>query len=110
VVRSGGNHGRLGLMSEGWKYYRYHAPTKRGDAHAMTRPSGPPAQSFGEELYDLHADPRETRDVIATQRQVADALRDLGAQRHDFGWEEALRSAKIDKQTEAELRALGYLE
>lgn len=110
VVRAGGNHGRLALIGPRWKYYRSHPPTKRGDPPALIRPSGPETRDFGEELYDLSADPRESVDlkdrhpeVLAQFRKDADAM-------PRSGWEDPLRHEPIDPKTARELRALGYLE
>lgn len=64
----------------------------------------------GAALYDLAADPGETRDVAGERRRELAAMRDLLAR-----WERGLAAAaptaaeELDPETEEQLRALGYL-
>jgi arylsulfatase A-like enzyme len=62
------------------------------------------------ELYDLHADPGETRDVFAAQAAVADRLaRGLARWRARFDRRERARDDASTEMQEA-LRALGYVQ
>jgi arylsulfatase A-like enzyme len=114
VVLSGGNHGRLALLSEGWKYYRYHAPTKLNVTPALDRPkaAGTDIQegAFEEELYDLRSDPEETIELSAARPDMIAAFRRQASAQPGRRWDRPVHSAAIDAETAAELRALGYLD
>ncbi|MEE9608056.1 MAG: sulfatase [Myxococcota bacterium] len=63
-----------------------------------------------EELYDVREDPRETRNLVGERRDVAAPLRARLLEWIEGGGEESYRPAPLSPETEAELRALGYLE
>ena len=63
-----------------------------------------------EELYDVREDPRETRNLVGERRDVAARLRARLLEWIARGGEESYRPAPLSPETEAELRALGYLE
>lgn len=110
VVWSGGNHGRVALLSEGWKYYRYHRPTKLGLTPALVRPSQPVTEAFEEEIYHLASDPGEAVDLRSTRADRMAILREQATSQPLLATREPLRSMAIDGETAQELRALGYLE
>jgi arylsulfatase A-like enzyme len=109
VVWSGGNHGRVAMLSGGWKYYRYHRPTKLGLFAALSRPVMPQTGPFGEEVYLLSSDPSEMIDLFPLRGEEVAALRRQAIAQPRGAWREPL-SAAIDSETADELRALGYLE
>jgi arylsulfatase len=110
VVWSGGNHGRVALLSGGWKYYRYHRPTKLGLTPALIRPALPVEGAYDEEVYRLSSDPRETVDLRTVHADVAATLREQATAQPLLAARPPFRSAVIDPETAEELRALGYLE
>jgi arylsulfatase A-like enzyme len=64
------------------------------------------------ELYDLKADPKETKNLIAEQPEVADHLKkELWSWMESSGASAAVPAAvHLDHGTEAQLRSLGYIE
>jgi tetratricopeptide (TPR) repeat protein len=69
----------------------------RGDHHYIEAPDP--------ELYDLASDPRETRNLVTTQRRLFAALRaDLAPYRAELA-----RPAEASPETLAKLTALGYV-
>ena len=109
-IWSGGNHGRVALLSGGWKYYRYHRPTKLGLSAALNRPATSETGPFDEEIYRLSSDPRETVDLRSLRGDVVATMRGQATAQPTLEQREPLRSANIDPETARELRALGYLE
>ncbi len=79
----------LGVVTDRWKYIR------------TTRP----------ELYDLNADPAETRNLASEERQRATVLNDRLLQIIDEATlEEASSSqAELDAETQEQLASLGYI-
>ncbi len=63
----------------------------------------------GDELYDLQADPGETRDIAADYPELAERLAEAGEEIRRRRSPER-QAVELDQATREELRALGYME
>jgi arylsulfatase A-like enzyme len=94
----------VGLRAPAWKYLRRTHP---GDG------AGAVAPRAAEELYDLRADPAETRNLAAEQPERLAALRAALERRLAAAPPPRARARtapKVDAETARQLRALGYTE
>jgi arylsulfatase A-like enzyme len=90
----------MGVRTPDWKYVR------------RLRLSGPPvAPRADEELFDLRADPAETRNLVASEPERLAALRaELDRQLAATGPRLPARTLPIAPEVADQLRALGYTE
>jgi arylsulfatase A-like enzyme len=111
MVYAGGNHLRGAVIKDGWKYYRNDAAKKADRSSCLAQPSPDQEISFREELYDVRADPHETKNLIAEHPEIASELRDaLHTVEEEFGRAGTHRAIGLDEMTREQLEALGYLE
>lgn len=90
----------IGLRTPAWKYLRRVRPE---DGVGAIAPRG------AEELYDLRADPGETRDLASQQPEQVAARRDELVRRlAEMGTAPERVAPEVDAATEERLRALGY--
>jgi arylsulfatase A-like enzyme len=109
LAYSGGNHGRAALMLGDWKYYRYDRRLKGNRRKSFHRASGDYAYEFGEELYHLREDPRETRNLISEAAETAARLRsELERIEADMAPVAGGGAVEMDEATRKQLEALGY--
>ncbi len=111
MVYAGGNHLRGAVIKDGWKYYRNDAAKKADRSSCLAQPLPDEQISFREELYDVRADPHETKNLIAEHPEIAEELRDaLQAVEGEFSRTRTHRAIGLDQKTKEQLEALGYLE
>jgi arylsulfatase A-like enzyme len=92
-----------GLVTPRYKYIRHLRDKSYNPLYPLTRGR--------EELYDLDADPAETRDIAAEQPDLLARLRTLWEQLRDRrGSDHRATRAPVDAQTEEMLRSLGYTQ
>lgn len=106
-VFAGGNHGRVAVIADGWKYYRYDPELKRSRVQQLSRETS--SNPTEEELYRIDSDPSERRNlarrkpaVVAKMRALADAYGRNRSSKTDRATE------AVDPETHERLRALGY--
>jgi arylsulfatase len=112
VVAGGSSHlGSIYLRTERWKLV---SPT---NAHWRTRVErlfGPTTDRFplGWQLYDLQADPAEERNLTGLEQLPPEVYELMAMKRREPlpGTETGRRDRDLDPETEAQLRALGYVE
>lgn len=113
-VLSGGNHGRVALISGHWKYYRFNRllQKRRIDIFRRPPPEAPPLP-YAEELYNLLDDPAERHDRSRDQPGRLKEMRDKANARLAL----ATRASRAtgapvaaDPETLEQLKALGYVQ
>lgn len=111
TVYSGGNHGRGVILKGDWKYYYFDKFPKDHRRETFTKPSNDYNYTYGEELYNLKTDPKETRNLINTEINIALKLKEeLLIYNNKLGSEGDSKSIKLDSQTMEQLKSLGYIQ
>ena len=111
LVYSGGNHHRAALISGRFKFYRNDRRLKTNRRANFRRPEDAAEYEFTDELYDIEADPRETRNVIDEHPEIAERFREeLRRLTIDLSRDTRSTSTEIDETTRRQLEALGYID
>ncbi len=111
MAYSGGNHGRGVIIEGDWKYYYYDLSTKTNRLKNHQRPPEDYAYTFGEELYNIKRDPKETENLIERNKDIAWDLKEklwLLKERSMGG--HTGTSIELDEQTREQLKTLGYIQ
>jgi len=108
-VISGGNRGRIAILFNGWKYYKYETRCKRDRMFCAIRPwPDVSSMTFGEQLFHVSEDPQEKTDVLQANPEIAAQMRKLATDTLKNSGEISA-SGEIDPATLEQLRALGYV-
>ncbi len=103
------------VLSETWEQiftladsrYRYvHNPK---NIHPLTEAGGYPFAISNEEFFDMTADPLQKHDVLSLNRRMADQMKARLLEWKNKVAGNPVEKQVIDKQTEEELKALGYV-
>jgi hypothetical protein len=106
------------VLLDDWKYlatWRRVDPAERGRRAGAAPADEPWGTPVREELFDLAADPGETRNVVAAEPRVRDGLAGVlekfrgSGPNYGFAAREASGPTLSDREA-ARLRALGYVE
>jgi arylsulfatase A-like enzyme len=109
LILSGGNRKRGVLIRNGWKYYRYEKECKLKRSECFVRPDKTDFL-YGEELYRIESDPKETENLVAKEPKLAAEMqKQLTSFLNSVSFQEAATTRDLDEQTKEELKALGYI-
>ena len=110
VVLAGGNRGRLAIIAEDWKYYRFETKCKESKFWCRRPPAHLKNLSWGEQLFHLRSDFSERTDLFdSNSEKVAFFRQILGSvlkESEDF----TPPTISLDEQKKEQLRGLGYLD
>lgn len=110
AVYAGGNHARGTIIAGPWKYYRYDKGLKRNRTRTFHRTAPGYTYDFGEELYNIHEDPEETRNLIGSHAPIAAEMRrQLDDIEAAMATDAAAAPVPMDDDTRKQLEALGYM-
>jgi len=75
------------------------------------RPSSNYNCVFGEELYNIQADPYETENLIKIQATIGGRLKEkLLSFNQRISSDKGARAVKVDSETKEQLKSLGYVQ
>lgn len=112
TIYSGGNYDRAVVIEDGYKYYTYDNNIKhmKGNKYSI-RPPKNYNYTFKEELYNIVTDPKETKNLINYEKDIALRLKEkLQELKESFLVKNKNKSVKLDNHTKEELMSLGYLQ
>jgi len=111
VIYSGGNYGRLVIIDGYYKYYRYDISTKENEGDYSHSPSKNYIYKYNEELYNISKDFNEKKNLIYDKKTLIIEMRKkLKSIQNKFIKIKKSSSARIDKKTREQLKALGYIK
>ena len=111
LIYSGGNHFRGAIIDGEWKYYYYDKNTKNLETACVMRPNSEYVYNFGDELYNIKNDPKETKNLIQKEKSVALELRKKLLSIVEASSISGVgKSLELDEQTRQQLKSLGYVE
>lgn len=106
-VFAGGNHGRVAVIADGWKYYRYDPKLKRSRVKQLSRETE--SNPTEEELYRIDTDPFERRNLARRKPAIVAKMRLLaGAYSRERSSKTDRATEAVDAETHERLKALGY--
>ncbi len=107
-VFAGGNRGRGVVVSDDWSLYLWERDVKLNVAKFHDRPEDTASSTYGEELFHLGDDPRQSRDVLDQHEETSQELREVLG---EWLTQELLGTGivrEVDAETARVLQQLGY--
>ena len=108
-ILSGGNRERRSLIAGDWKYYKFELQCKQSLSRCFSRSTkNMPDLQYGEQLFNIKADPKETVDLVDIEPQKAGAMKKVCSELLKSQHAASTIEINIDQETQEQLKALGY--